>query len=258
MKMSVRPATVRDALAIAQIQAETLYESISSGLGRRADPSIRAMFDVGSLANVWRESLERLPSKRHHILVALNGDMIEGFAALAPCDPLPDLEYLSSAAPAEAPSPADFAISPSEHTAHNLSSDADAPTEYAPAENPLEDQAPAEYPSAACNTVTPEEESQPSHVFPRPENTAEEEICAYELTNLCVPQRYAGRGHDARLLAAATDYAHDATELYTWIIAGYDAATSFFHAAGFAPRRMWRTAHVDGGDISEHLWWTTF
>lgn len=80
---------------------------------------------------------------------------------------------------------------------------------------------------------------------------------AYEITNLHVPLKFAGEGHEARLLAAITDTVEDATELHMWVIAGYDQLTHFLNASGFAPRPIRRVAKVDDGEVAEHLWWTT-
>ncbi|WP_126415825.1 GNAT family N-acetyltransferase [Trueperella bialowiezensis] len=80
---------------------------------------------------------------------------------------------------------------------------------------------------------------------------------AYEITNFHVPMAHSGKGHEARLLAAITDTVTDATEIHTWVIAGYDQLTHLLSGSGFAPRPIRRVADVDGAEIAEHLWWTT-
>ena len=81
---SVRPARPSDALAIAQVQREAMLEAISAGLEHRASTVVGAQLEVGSLAAAWRATIENLPSERHHVLVAVAGDVVEGFAAVAP------------------------------------------------------------------------------------------------------------------------------------------------------------------------------
>ncbi|MCM3907302.1 MULTISPECIES: hypothetical protein [Trueperella] len=81
---SVRPARPSDALAIAQVQREAMLEAISAGLDHRAGPMVGAQLEIGSLAAAWQATIEDLPSDRHHVLVAVAGDEVEGFAAVAP------------------------------------------------------------------------------------------------------------------------------------------------------------------------------
>ncbi|MEW6885655.1 hypothetical protein [Trueperella pyogenes] len=184
---SVRPARPEDALAIAQVQREAMLEAISAGLERRASAAVGMQLEVGSLAATWMNTLERLPSPHHHVLVAVAGTEVAGFAAAAPAAPIVlegDDEY-----------------------------GLDAETG-----------------------------------LPR---------VAYEMTNFHVPLRFSRGGHEARLLAAMTDLLTEATEIHTWAIAGYDQLTHFLNASGFAPRPLRRHADVDGGQIREHLWWTT-
>lgn len=187
VKKSVRPARQEDALAIGQIQREAMLESISAGLERRASEAVGAQLEVGSLAATWMTTIASLPSDRHHVLVALADGVVEGFAAVAPADPI-------------------------------ILKDDDA-------------------------SGLDSETGQPR--------------VAYEITNFHVPLRFSRAGHDARLLAAITDLCEDATELHIWAIAGYDQLTHFLDASGFAPRPLRRHAEVDGGEIREHLWWTT-
>lgn len=79
---------------------------------------------------------------------------------------------------------------------------------------------------------------------------------AYEITNFLVPRANQGQGHEARLMAAITDTV-EATELHIWAIAGHDPLTHVLTSTGFAPRPLRRVAKIDGGEVTEHLWWTT-
>lgn len=184
---SVRPARRDDSLPIGQLQAEAMIEAISAGLDRRASDVVRSQLEVGTLASTWMMTIGNLPTEQHHVLVAVNGDEVQGFAAVAPVAPAilkgDDEEGLDS------------------------------------------------------------ETGQPR--------------VAYEITNFHVPIKHNGEGHEARLLAAITDILTDATEIHMWVIAGYDQQTHFLDASGFAPRPIRRIAEIDGGEVAEHLWWTT-
>lgn len=93
--VSVRPARPGDATGIAQVQLRawrTAYTDVlpSHVLGAEVEPL---------LATHWHEAASSPPSGRHHVLVALRGDDVVGFAALAPCededrDPTRDAELL--------------------------------------------------------------------------------------------------------------------------------------------------------------------
>lgn len=170
-----------------QLQAEAMFEAISAGLDRRASDVVRSQLEVGSLASTWMMTIGNLPSDKHHVLVAVTGNEVQGFAAVAPSAP-------------------------------------------AILDGDDEDGLDAE--------------------------TGEPRI-AYEITNFHVPMKNAGQGHEARLLAAITDILVDATEIHMWVIAGYDQQTHFLNGSGFAPRPIRRVAEIDGGEVAEHLWWTT-
>lgn len=148
----------------------------------------RSQLGADSFAGSWFMTIGNLPSEEHHVLVALEGEEVQGFAALVPADPVI-----------------------------------------------LDDDDPA--------GIDPD--------------TGRERV-AFELTNLDVPERFRDREHEARLLAAATDIAHEhgATEIHMWVIAGNDSQTQFLGGAGFGPRPIRRVAEVDGSEIAEHLWWT--
>ncbi|QJC21585.1 hypothetical protein [Arcanobacterium buesumense] len=87
-KLSVRPALPQDALAIGHIQSEAMFEAISAGLGRTASGEVRMMLDVGSLASTWTDTLSRPAIPGYHVLVADANETVEGFAVLAPADPI--------------------------------------------------------------------------------------------------------------------------------------------------------------------------
>ncbi|HEV2088023.1 MAG TPA: GNAT family N-acetyltransferase [Cryptosporangiaceae bacterium] len=93
----VRPARVEDAAAVARIQLttwRTAYAAIVPVpvLARLGEEPIRAQ---------WRTAIERPPSTRHRVLVAIERDEAVGFAAAGPAEPddlvVPD--DLAAAAP---------------------------------------------------------------------------------------------------------------------------------------------------------------
>lgn len=77
---SVRPATPDDAVEIARIQA-ACWRRVYAGL-----LPDEALASVGSAEaeQSWRDAVDAPPSGRHRVLTALAGDVVVGFAALAP------------------------------------------------------------------------------------------------------------------------------------------------------------------------------
>ncbi len=79
----VRPARLEDAAAVARIQLatwRTAYAAIVPGpvLARLGEDLVDAQ---------WRAAVERPPSPRHRVLVAVERDEIVGFAAVGPAEP---------------------------------------------------------------------------------------------------------------------------------------------------------------------------
>lgn len=84
IKLSVRPASPDDALAIGQVQSLAMAEALAAGLARPLSDSARAMLDVGQLASTWMMTIGNLPSPDCHVLVADANGEVEGFAVMAP------------------------------------------------------------------------------------------------------------------------------------------------------------------------------
>lgn len=80
----VRPATGEDATAIATIHAADMLRQLRLGLDAELDADITDQFDEAAIAESWQVSIENKPSAKHHVLVALDGDRVAGFIALAP------------------------------------------------------------------------------------------------------------------------------------------------------------------------------
>jgi GNAT superfamily N-acetyltransferase len=94
--VSVRPARPDDAAAIAQIQLSVWRQEYAELLPEAALASLSSQ----QLADSWRQAAQSPPSPHHHLLVALDGDTIVGFAASAPAedpylDPQVDAELLA-------------------------------------------------------------------------------------------------------------------------------------------------------------------
>lgn len=77
---SVRAALPNDAEAIARTQAAAWHHSYSSLLP--ADAIDR--FDEPAAVAGWRYAIEAPPTRRHRVLVAVDGSSVVGFAASAP------------------------------------------------------------------------------------------------------------------------------------------------------------------------------
>ncbi|MGV9182242.1 N-acetyltransferase family protein [Arcanobacterium canis] len=86
IKQSVRPALPTDAEAIGMIQATTLPAAVRSGTDAHIRDDAFA-FTATDLIAAWQSTLMHLPSAKHCVLVALSGQQVEGFAAMAPSDP---------------------------------------------------------------------------------------------------------------------------------------------------------------------------
>jgi L-amino acid N-acyltransferase YncA len=85
--VSVRIAWADDALAIAQVQSRSWAEQYADSLGEAA------RLDPQSVAATWHASLSRPADARNRVLVALEGNLVVGFAVTIPaadrdCDPL--------------------------------------------------------------------------------------------------------------------------------------------------------------------------
>ncbi|HZN75928.1 MAG TPA: GNAT family N-acetyltransferase [Micromonosporaceae bacterium] len=80
----VRPARSGDAGEIARIQLATWRIAY-----RRLPAHVFDEFDEGWVAQRWREAIEKAPTPRHHVLVAIEQstqDYLVGFAASGPAD----------------------------------------------------------------------------------------------------------------------------------------------------------------------------
>ncbi len=77
---SVRPARPGDDAAIARIQVDSWI----GALGERLGPRRHDAFDVEAVRAGWAAAIQQPPTPGHQVLVALAGDTIVGFAAVAP------------------------------------------------------------------------------------------------------------------------------------------------------------------------------
>lgn len=83
---SVRPASIEDAPTIAAIQRGVWTEDYASLIGEPVDfPSSE------ELARHWADAIRNAPSRRYRVLVATEGPLVVGFAAVAPDDESVDL-----------------------------------------------------------------------------------------------------------------------------------------------------------------------
>ncbi|WFN89725.1 hypothetical protein P8A24_05825 [Arcanobacterium wilhelmae] len=87
MKQSVRPALPSDAGAIGAIQAVTLPAAVRAGTDQHI-PDEAFPFTADVLAQSWSQTLENLPSLEHFVVVAIENQQVEGFAAMAPAEPI--------------------------------------------------------------------------------------------------------------------------------------------------------------------------
>lgn len=80
--VSVRVAWAADAEAVARVQVRawtTAYASVFSA-------DVLASLDEAAIAEQWKRSLASPPDARHRLLVALDQDVVVGFAATGPAD----------------------------------------------------------------------------------------------------------------------------------------------------------------------------
>ncbi len=77
---SVRPARPGDESAVARIQVDSWI----AALGERLGPRRHDAFDLPSVEAGWAAAIAQPPTPGHQVLVALAGDRIVGFAAVAP------------------------------------------------------------------------------------------------------------------------------------------------------------------------------
>lgn len=90
---SVRVAWVADADAIGAVQARTWRTVYAAGLPAQ----VLAELDPQALGQSWAAAIRRPPSARHRVLVALERNVVVGFAAVGPsedpdADPSTDAE----------------------------------------------------------------------------------------------------------------------------------------------------------------------
>ena len=76
----VRVAWAADAEGVGRVQARAWTASYRELL----PAGLLAQVDAAGFAEVWRQAITRPPSARHRVLVALRGDEVVGFAAVAP------------------------------------------------------------------------------------------------------------------------------------------------------------------------------
>jgi ribosomal protein S18 acetylase RimI-like enzyme len=78
----VRVAWAADAEGVGRVQARAWTASY----GDLLPAALLAQVDAAGFAEVWRAAITRPPSARHRVLVALRGDEVVGFAAVAPSE----------------------------------------------------------------------------------------------------------------------------------------------------------------------------
>jgi GNAT superfamily N-acetyltransferase len=94
--VSVRAATVADAADVAAAQAAAWHETLGGAL----PPAVLDQLRGAAAIEQWRLAVLDPPSARHRLLVAVDGDAVVGFAALAPAgdpdlDPAADAEIVA-------------------------------------------------------------------------------------------------------------------------------------------------------------------
>jgi len=97
--VSVRPALPADSERIGAIHAETLRLAAEAGLGRDLPDEAADGLGPAAFAAQWRAAIDAPPTPLHRVLTALDGQVIVGFAALAPADG--DLPHAGAALQAE-------------------------------------------------------------------------------------------------------------------------------------------------------------
>ncbi|MDO5025543.1 MAG: hypothetical protein Q4E03_03375 [Trueperella sp.] len=83
-KLSVRAARIADAAAIGEIQVQTLPAAIQSG----TDQPLELAFSAAELAAQWEHTIANLPGPNFWVLVAVAGEVVQGFAAVMPAEPV--------------------------------------------------------------------------------------------------------------------------------------------------------------------------
>lgn len=93
---SVRPAFVNDAETIAKIQADTMLESLQTGIDVPLDASVAGAIDMDQMTRTWRETLEKPAQPGFRVLSALDGATVVGFAAAVPGAPVAEVEGMNA------------------------------------------------------------------------------------------------------------------------------------------------------------------
>jgi GNAT superfamily N-acetyltransferase len=93
---SVRLATVKDAAAVARVQADSWQQTFGGSL----PPVVLDQLRGPEAVTQWEQAVLDPPTPRHRLLVALSGDDVVGFAALGPssdpdADPGAEAELLA-------------------------------------------------------------------------------------------------------------------------------------------------------------------
>ncbi|MEO9137501.1 MAG: GNAT family N-acetyltransferase [Jatrophihabitans sp.] len=84
--VSVRPARPDDAVEIGRIQVDTWR----TGYAEILPAPVLDGLSADEAAQVWAVAVTTAPSPRHHVLVAMEGQWVVGFAAFGPADDLQD------------------------------------------------------------------------------------------------------------------------------------------------------------------------
>ena len=84
--VSVRPARPDDAPAIARVQGTTWRTAYRAAL----PAAVLDEWDDGAVTASWAAAIEAPPGPRHRVLVAVEGDDVVGFVAVAPVEDAPD------------------------------------------------------------------------------------------------------------------------------------------------------------------------
>ena len=92
--VSVRPARPEDAAAVGRVQVVTWRTAYRSML----PPAVLDEWDEDAVAASWRHAISAPPTPGHGVLVAMEKDLVVGFAAFGPA-PLTDAESAHPAGP---------------------------------------------------------------------------------------------------------------------------------------------------------------
>lgn len=247
---SVRPAREADASAIGAVQASTMAVSLAAGLQvGRLDPQLAAALDPAAMAQGWAAAITAPPTPDHRVLVAVQGEDVVGFAAIAPAvveeqttvvPPAPGGAELGGSAgsppPIIAPGPAGTGAQAAAAGALQGRLD-EADVLGVP---PI-DEAAAEA-NGGGSATSADAETAPQHLV---------EILALE-----VPAEHGRQGHGSRLMSACVDLAREqgATHVQTWAVQGEESRARFLDSCGFAPLGLRRESDVPGGHLVELCW----